>query len=158
MEADIKSYLESQELYHSVLAVTLDACLGRVPQTFDNDVGQAAADRLLRPEVGALPLQPTYKASLIAWALSARKLTFAEYEGIVSAEPDWWIKKRSVIALASGIYGVQSYVAVALALRVGRPVRCVLDREAEQTDSGGLVESRFEEWLVDEQAKKRYLE
>jgi retron-type reverse transcriptase len=109
MASDIKGYLDEQELYHSVLAVILDGCLGRLPPPFDNDIGQAASDRLLRPRAGALPLQPTYKASLIAWALSSLKLTFAEYEGIVSVEPDWWIKKRSVIALASDIYGAPSY-------------------------------------------------
>ncbi|MFP1632333.1 reverse transcriptase domain-containing protein [Zhengella sp. ZM62] len=111
MASDIKAYLDGQELYHSVLAVILDACLGRLPPPFDNDIGQAASDLLLRPKAGALPLQPIYKASLIAWALSSNKLTFAEYEGIVSVEPDWWIKKRSVMALASDIYGVPSYEA-----------------------------------------------
>lgn len=111
MAAEIKAYLDAQELYHSVLATILDACLGRLPPPYDNDIGQAAADRLLRPKAGALPLQPTYKASLIAWALTARKLTFAEYEAIVSAEPDWWVKKRSVLYLTSDIYGSPSYEA-----------------------------------------------
>ena len=111
MASDIKVYLDGQKLYHSVLAVTLDACRGRLPPPFDNDIGQAASDRLLRSKVGALPLQPTYKASLIACALSANKLTFAEYEGLVSMEPDWWTKKRSVIELAPDIYGVQNYEA-----------------------------------------------
>ncbi|NIZ63490.1 hypothetical protein DL239_21265 [Sedimentitalea sp. CY04] len=109
MASDIKAYLDGQELYHSVLAVILDACLGRLPPPFDHDIGQAASDRLLRPKAGAMPLQPTYKASLISWALSARKLTFAEYEGLVMVEANWWIKKRSVMALTSDIYGVPSY-------------------------------------------------
>ena len=111
MAREIVAYLDGQELYHSVLSTILDACVGRMPPPFDNTIGQAAADRLLRPKPGALPLQPTYKASLITWALSMRKLTFAEYEGVVSAEPDWWVKKRSVAALASDIYGVPSYEA-----------------------------------------------
>lgn len=111
MAADIKAYLDDQELYHSVLAAILDACLGRLPPRYAHDIGQLAADRLLRPKAGALPLQPTYKASLIAWALSTQKLTFAEYDRIVSVEPDWWIKKRSVATLTSDIYGVPSYEA-----------------------------------------------
>ena len=111
MASDIKAYLDGQELYHAVLAVILDACRGRLPPPFDNDIGQAAADRLLRPKASALPLQPTYKASLIAWALSEHKLTFAEYEGIVSVEPDWWVKKRSLVALDSDIFGEPSYEA-----------------------------------------------
>ena len=111
LASELKEYLEGQELYHSVLAVVLDACLGRLPPPYTNDFGQSAADRLLRPKPGALPLQPTYKASLIAWALSTQKLTFAEYEGIVSVEPDWWVKKRSVVALTPNLYGVPTYEA-----------------------------------------------
>ena len=106
---DIKTYLDDQELYHSVLAVILDACLGRLPPPFNSDLGQTASDRLLRPKTGALPLQPTYKASLIAFALSELKLTFDEYDGIVSKEPDWWVKKRSVASLTADIYGAPSY-------------------------------------------------
>lgn len=111
LAGDLKAYLNGQELYHSVFSVLLDACLNRLPPPFDSEIGQAAADRLLRPKAGALPLQPTYKASLIAWALSMRKLTFAEFEVIVSGEPDWWVKKRSVIGLSADIYGVPSYEA-----------------------------------------------
>jgi hypothetical protein len=66
MASDVKGYFDEQELYHSVLAVILDGCPGRLPPPFDNDIRQAASDRLLRPKAGALPLQPTYKASLIA--------------------------------------------------------------------------------------------
>ncbi len=109
--ADIKAYLDGQELYHSVLATILDASLGRVPAPYDSQFGKAAADRLLRPKAGALPLQPAYKASLIAWALSSKNLTFAEYEGIVAPEADWWVKKRSLQALAPEIYGDPSYEA-----------------------------------------------
>jgi hypothetical protein len=108
---EIKAYLDDQELYHSVLATVLDACIGRLPAPYDNDIGKAAADRLLRPKPAALPLQPTYKAALIACALSSGKLTFAEYDGLVAAEADWWIKKRSIIALAPYIFGVPSYEA-----------------------------------------------
>ena len=111
MASEVKTYLGGDELYHSVFAVILDACLGRLPLSIDNAIGQAAAERLLRPKPGSLPIQPTYKASLIACALSGGKLTFAEYEGIVSVETDWWIKKRSVIKLVPGIYGVPSYEA-----------------------------------------------
>ncbi len=111
MAADIKDYLDGQELYHAVLAVILDACLGRLPPPFDNEIGQSTADRLLRPKATALPLQPTYKSALIAWALSARKLSFADYEGVVSVEPDWWVKKRSVTALDLDIFGEPSYEA-----------------------------------------------
>ncbi|TYB83474.1 RNA-directed DNA polymerase [Maritimibacter fusiformis] len=111
LAAEIKTYLDDQELYHSVLATVLDACLGRLPPPYDHDIGKAAADRLLRPKPGALPLQPTYKASLIACALSSGNLTHAEYDGLVAAETDWWIKKRSVNVLGPDIYGVPSYEA-----------------------------------------------
>lgn len=111
LAAEIKAYLDDQELYHSVLATVLDACFGRLPSPYDYEIGKAAADRLLRSKPGALPLQPTYKVSLIACALSSGKMTYAEYDGLVAAETDWWIKKRSVLALAPDIFGVPSYEA-----------------------------------------------
>lgn len=111
LATEIKAYLDEQALYHSVLATILDSCLGRLPAPYDYDIGKAAADRLLRPKAGALPLQPTYKTSLIACALSSGNLTYAEYSGLVATETDWWIKKRSVIALAPDIFGVPSYEA-----------------------------------------------
>jgi hypothetical protein len=109
MAADIKAYLHDQEIYHSALSAILDSCLGRLPKNFNDMVAETAANRLLRPGAGALPLQPTYKASLISWALYARKLTFDDYERVVAAESDWWVKKRSVFALTSNIYGVARY-------------------------------------------------
>jgi hypothetical protein len=111
LATEIKTYLDEQALYHSVLATVLDACFGRLPAPYDHDIGKAAADRLLRPKPGDLPLQPTYKASLIACALSTGKLTYAEYSGLVATETDWWVKKRSVIALVPDIFGVPSYEA-----------------------------------------------
>ena len=107
----IENFLSGHELYHSVLANVLDACSGRLPAPLDGQIGQSAADRLLKPKKGALPLQPSYRASLIATALRAGKLTFAEYDGIVSSETDWWIKKRSLIALSADNFGVPSYEA-----------------------------------------------
>ena len=111
LASEIKDYLNNQVLYHSVLATVMNACLGRLQAPYDHDIGKAAADRLLRPKPESLPLQPTYKASLINCALSSRNLTYAEYEGLVAAETDWWIKKRSVDALAPDIFGVPSYEA-----------------------------------------------
>ena len=108
---EIRSFLNAQELYHSVLANILDASLGRMPPPYNNDFGQAAADRLLRPKPGALPLQPSYKSSLISWALRSRKLNFAEYEGLVAAETDWWVKKRAVISLVAADFGEPTYEA-----------------------------------------------
>lgn len=109
--AEIKAYLDGHTLYHSVLATVLNACLGRLPSPHDHEFGKAAADRLLRPKPGSLPLQPTYKASLIACSLSSGNLTFVEYDKLVTEETDWWIKKRSLIALSSDQFGVPSYEA-----------------------------------------------
>lgn len=109
LASDVKVFLSEHELYHSVLAHVLDACLERLPPPYEGDVGQAAADRLLRPKKGALPLQPSYKAALIGWALRSRKLSFAEFDGLVSGETDWWIKKRSLVALRADDFGVPSY-------------------------------------------------
>ena len=107
--SDIRNYLNEQELYHSVLAAVLDASLGRIPSPFDSEIGQSAANRLIRPKPGSLPLQPSYKASLIAWALSTGKINFSEYERIVSQETDWWIKKRAVNVISPDTFGVPTF-------------------------------------------------
>ncbi len=109
LAVEIRNFLNAQELYHSVLANILDASLGRMPPPYDNDIGQAAADRLLRPKPGSLPLQPSYKASLISWALRSGKLNFAEYEGVVAPEIDWWVKKRAVISLVADDFDEPTY-------------------------------------------------
>ncbi len=54
-------------------------------------------------------MQPSYKEALIGWALSARAITFTEYDAIVSNEEDWWIKKCAFRELNSELFGAATY-------------------------------------------------
>jgi hypothetical protein len=71
--------------------------------------GKYAADRLVRPPKGALPLQPTFKTALVRIGLVARALSFAETEALLTQEGDWWVRMRSLRALAPDTFGPPSY-------------------------------------------------
>jgi len=101
--------LNEPELYHSVNANLLDACAENMHPAWIAPFGQYAADRLMRPKRGALPLQPTLSGALIRWGLIARTLTFAETQLLVRKEADWWVKLRIMGALSPSTFGPPSY-------------------------------------------------
>jgi retron-type reverse transcriptase len=105
----IESYVSSNELYHAVNAQVLRSCLGKCPPAITASLGKLCADRLLRPKSGTIRLQPSYKEALIGWALSAKAITFAEYDGLVSGEKDWWVKKCAFRELAPSLFGKETY-------------------------------------------------
>jgi len=106
----IESYVSANELYHAVNAQILRACLGKCPPGITASLGKICADRLLRPKSGLIQLQPSYKEALIGWALSAKAITFAEYDAIVSSEKDWWVKKCAFHELTTDLFGAATYV------------------------------------------------
>ena len=91
LSLEIIDYLNGHELYHSVNALLLRACLGSFPSNEESVLGRLCADRLLRPKPGSIPIQPSYKEALIAWGLKSNMVTFAEYEGVIFSETDWWV-------------------------------------------------------------------
>lgn len=112
LAADIMEYLQGPELYHAVNAAVLRACHGRMGHSETATLGRFCADRLVRPKRGSIPVQPSYKEALIAWALSANTITFAEFDTLVAAEPDWWVKKCALRELTDGRYGLPTYTDV----------------------------------------------
>jgi hypothetical protein len=70
LATQIIEYLMEPELYHSVSGDIVRSCLGRTPPAESAILARFAAERLLRPKRGLLPLQPTYKEALIAWTIS----------------------------------------------------------------------------------------
>lgn len=106
---EIDGYLRGPELYHSVNASLLRACLRKFPSAEAASLGRFCANRLCRPKRGSIQIQASYKEALIAWALDTRAISFAEYDGIVSAERDWWVKKCAIRELSSGLYGAATY-------------------------------------------------
>jgi retron-type reverse transcriptase len=110
MAADIVNYLcDGPELYHSVNGALLSASHGRVTGTDGDTLAKFSAARLVRPRRGSLPVQPTYKDALVAWGLSMRTLTYAEYEGLLFGEPDWWVQKRMLRQLNPLLFGAATY-------------------------------------------------
>lgn len=110
---EVETYVSANELYHAVHAQLLRSCLGRCAPAITASLGKICADRLLRPKPGVIQLQPSYKEALIGWALSAKAITFAEYDGIVSAEKDWWVKKCAFRELTPDLFGAATYAAFA---------------------------------------------
>lgn len=109
---EIIEYFQGPELYHAVNGAVLRACLGRMGDSEAATLGRLCADRLIRPKRGSIPVQPSYKEALIAWALSANTITFAEFDALVTAEPDWWVKKCAHRELTDARYGLPSYTDV----------------------------------------------
>lgn len=106
---EIITYIESAELYHSVNGDLLRACLGHMPPTEENQLGTYCANRLLRPRRGSLLPQPTYKEALIAWALGASTISYAELETLRDSETDWWVRKSILRELTEDQFGTASY-------------------------------------------------
>ena len=107
--ASFLAMLKEPELYHSVNANLLDACVENMHPLWIPQFGQYAADRLIRPPRGALPMQPTFKAALIRWGLTAGTLTYAEFQSLMQVETDWWVKMRTIRSLTRDTFGPPSY-------------------------------------------------
>jgi hypothetical protein len=105
----IVQYIREPELYHSVVGDILRSCLGRMPPAESAEMGRFAAERLLRPRRGLLPLQPTYKEALIAWTIRASQITYGELETLRDNETDWWVKKCILRELTPTPFGDPSY-------------------------------------------------
>ncbi len=109
MAAEIVSYVcDGPELYHSVNGALMSASLGRVTGVAGGQT-KFAAERLVRSKRGSIPAQPTYKEALVAWGLSKRTLSYAEYDDLVFGEPDWWVQKRMLRQLDQNLFGMATY-------------------------------------------------
>jgi hypothetical protein len=110
MAAEIVSYVcDGPELYHSVNGALMSASLGRVTGVAGERLAKFAAERLVRSKRGSIPAQPTYKEALVAWGLSKRTLSYAEYDDLVFGEPDWWVQKRMLRQLDQNLFGMATY-------------------------------------------------
>lgn len=109
LASEIIDYVRGPELYHSVNGMLLRACLGRFPATEAATLGRLCAHRLVRSRSGSIPVQPSYKEALIAWSLSARTISFADYDHIVTNESDWWVKKCAIRELSDSLFGAPTY-------------------------------------------------
>jgi retron-type reverse transcriptase len=106
---EIEDYVSGYELYHAVNGQLLRSCLGKCPIVYTASLGKICADRLLRPKAGVIPLQPSYKEALLGWALNAKAITFAEYDGLLVNEKDWWVRKCALRDLSPDLFGAATY-------------------------------------------------
>jgi len=110
MAEEIVSYIcDGHELYHSVSGALLNASLGRITGVRGAVLAKFSAERVIRPKRGLIPAQPTYKEALVAWSLSARTLTYTEYDRLIFKEPDWWVQKRMLRELNEPLFGKATY-------------------------------------------------
>lgn len=109
---EIIKILREPELYHALNANLLSACIDNMHPAWVAAYGQYAANRLIRPKRNALPIQPTFKSSLIRWGLISRTLTFAEVQALIRSETDWWVKMRIFQSLEPSTFGPPSYAAL----------------------------------------------
>ncbi|KAB2912600.1 MAG: hypothetical protein F9K29_18645 [Hyphomicrobiaceae bacterium] len=112
LSSDIVAAIKGPELYHAVNASLIRASLGKLGVASSTELGQFAADRLMNPPRGAIPLQPSYKEALIACALHAGNLTYAQYEKLLVDEKDWWVRKSALRELVEARYGRASYISL----------------------------------------------
>lgn len=109
LAAKVFAFLQEPELYQSVNGDILRGCLGKMPKSEDLTVGIFCADRVIRPGKGLLPLQPTYKEALIAWAMHAGQINHSEYVALRDQEPDWWVRKSMLGELNPAQFGPGTY-------------------------------------------------
>lgn len=134
---EIIDYLQHQELYHAINGAVLRACLGRMGYNETAALGLFCANRLFRPKWVSIPVQPSYKEALIAWALSANTITFAEFDALVAAEPDWWVKKCALRELTDARYGLPTYTDV-----INRSMRAA-EQEVARIAAARLVQDNL---------------
>lgn len=109
---NIVLFISNFELYQSVNADLLRACLGRLPAPEASAMGRFAARRLLRPPRGSIRVQASYKEALVAWALTTREINYTEFETLLSNETDWWVRKCMLRELSKEYFGLTSYRAL----------------------------------------------
>jgi len=105
----VLQYIKGDEIYHSVHGALLFAVLGNMQDPHRSRCLDFCYRRLRPTNRGLPPPQPTYKAALIAWALSNNRLTYAEFEKLLADEIDWWVKKDALKYLRKDQYGGASY-------------------------------------------------
>lgn len=137
LSKEIESYISGNELYHAVNALLLRACLGKIPYIYTASFGKFCADRLLRPKLDVIKLQPSYKEALIGWALNARSITFAEYDGLICNEKNWWVKKCALRDLSSDLFGPATYAEF-----INRQIRNS-NPEVARVAAGKLIEGNI---------------
>jgi hypothetical protein len=115
----------AEGVYHSVNADLLNLLNGRIDGPRMTQVADFAYARLFAGKFrgAAFPApQPTYRLALIRWALLSSRMTFADVEGMVRDERDWWVRQELLTFLDPQRFGGPSFEALLhLATKVPDP-------------------------------------
>lgn len=106
---------KASEVYHSVNAQLLDLLFSRSKRPLENDIADFAYERLFARKYrrkGVARPQPTYKAALVRWALLSGRMTFRDFQGLLAAEQDWWVRQKIIRYVSPDRFGSASYAAL----------------------------------------------
>jgi hypothetical protein len=111
----IIGHLLAEGVYHAVNADLLNLLYGRVADAQMTQVADFAYACLFagkfRGAAFAAP-QPTYRLALIWWALLSPRMIFADVEGLIRNERDWWVRQGLLMFLDPNRFGKPSFEAL----------------------------------------------
>jgi hypothetical protein len=102
----------AEGVYHSVNADLLALLYGRVTGPKLSEIADFCYERLFAPKYrgSAFPVpQPTYKSTLIRWALLSARMSFVDLEALVRNEKDWWVRQDILTHLDENRFGRPSF-------------------------------------------------
>jgi hypothetical protein len=115
----------AEGVYHSVNADLLNLLHGRIDGARMTQIADFAYERLFAGKfrVATFPApQPTYRVALIRWALLSARMTFADVEGMVRGERDWWVQQELLTCFDESKFGRPSFEALLnLGMKVADP-------------------------------------
>lgn len=110
---DICSFLEQDEVYHSVHADLLMAVLENMHDDFRARCAAYCRKRIGKTEVKKRgEPQVSFKAALWAWLLRENRVTYVQIEQFLKSERDAWVVKDVVARLSSDHLGTPSHEAL----------------------------------------------
>jgi len=106
----ILQYLKGEEIYHSVHADLLMACIDNMTSPYREKCADHCHNRLFnRPNYLPYLPQPSYKSALMAWLIVHKRLDYNELSTLFFDEKDWWVQKDLLKHIGINQYGAPSY-------------------------------------------------
>jgi Reverse transcriptase (RNA-dependent DNA polymerase) len=102
----------AEGVYHSVNADLLNLLRRRIDGARMTQVADFAYERLFAGKfrgAGFAVPQPTYRVALIRWAILSTRMTFADVEGLVRGERDWWVRQELLSCFDEKRFGRPSF-------------------------------------------------
>lgn len=107
--------LLDEGVYHAVNAEYLLLLFDRVDATRAARIADFAYERIFAPKYRGKAFaspQPTYRAALLKWAMQSSRTTYADLNGVISKERDWWVLQNALVSLDATRMGKPSFEAL----------------------------------------------